>query len=276
MPAELLADLQLLLQPSDHANCAGLVEFRQPQQLHQLEHLVESANAGVADQVSRLSLREEGFERDDGDEIDEEPSFQVAHHYRGPVLRNDAIIVIYSRVEDDDDVDEEQAIDDVVRDDPPVAQLLEERQLQCGHKARVEQQGCDEEVPIQLHFVGGQYETGVQILFFDFPLPLANHVTDPNRRRLVPLHRCLELGALHLILHRVHVLQNNLTIASGPDTFSKRHHFFLRFCQLIVVFDVLFGDWNRLVFSLFLYNVDVVRCNTDLHLWNLRQAERYT
>ena len=128
-------------------------ELHETDQLHQFEDLVDTADARQPNQIGRVAAAEHQFERQNGDQVEEEPTLDVVYCNFAPLLNDLKVIVVDGCIENDHYVQQEHTVHNVVDDGPSAFHLLVEGKLNWRDDARIYQYACDDDVPVCLVFV---------------------------------------------------------------------------------------------------------------------------
>ena len=128
-PFEVLTDLEYLLNPSQDVERTLFLKLHQSQEFQQLHDFSDAADPGISCEVSHLAFRKDQVKWNDGDQVNEEPTFQVISCDFAPIFNVFVIIVVVSRIENDDNIDKEQRVDDPVNDVRGSLQFFPQRNL---------------------------------------------------------------------------------------------------------------------------------------------------
>ena len=129
------------------------MQLVQAEQLHQFEYFIQATDAGVPDEIGTLTVRVHGLERNNGNEVNEEPAGHIVPNNDLAIVDDKCVVIVEARVEYKKDVNQEEHVDRVVDHLPRLVHVFKQCELHRRDDARVDQNECDEKVPVQLELI---------------------------------------------------------------------------------------------------------------------------
>ena len=98
-------------------------------------------------------MRVHGLERNNGNEVDKEPTGQIVPDNDLAINFDRPVVIVEAGVEYEDDVNQEEHVDRVVDHLPRLVHVFKQCELNRRDDARVDQNERNEKVPIQLELI---------------------------------------------------------------------------------------------------------------------------